>query len=166
MPRGTRRSTAHWGWCPGKMQTANLYENVVIHSVAPPRLVCVSAVSKYARGLSRTWHGHGYSSEDCSAARHASNLVGACVSALSLWLYCPPADPSQPAPGKKIHNFICIYIYLYIHIYMYTYTYVCGLGCNNESGGWKLSKVKRLIAKWIGTRKRLFSGFLPSRVWL
>ena len=39
--------------------------------------------------------------------------------------------------------------------------YVCMymLGCNNGGGGGFFSKVKRLIAKWMGTRKRLFSGF-------
>jgi len=34
------------------------------------------------------------------------------------------------------------------------------LGCNNGSGGGNFSKVKRLVSEWIGTRKRLFSGFL------
>ena len=44
---------------------------------------------------------------------------------------------------------------------------VCVLGCNNGVGGGNFSKVKRLVQKWIGTRKRLFSrfsSFLP-RVW-
>jgi hypothetical protein len=36
---------------------------------------------------------------------------------------------------------------------------MCVLGCNNGGGGGNLSKVKRLVAKWIGTRKRLFSVF-------
>ena len=39
----------------------------------------------------------------------------------------------------------------------------CMLGCNNGGGGGFFSKVKRLVAKWIGTRKRLFSGFLQHR---
>jgi len=37
------------------------------------------------------------------------------------------------------------------------------LGYNNGGGGGKLSKVKRLVANWIGTRKRLFSGFFAPR---
>ena len=31
------------------------------------------------------------------------------------------------------------------------------LGCNNGGGGGNFSKVKRLVANWIGTRKRLLS---------
>jgi len=38
------------------------------------------------------------------------------------------------------------------------------LGCDNGGGGANFSKVKRLAAKWIGTRKRLFSGFFAARV--
>jgi len=38
------------------------------------------------------------------------------------------------------------------------------LGCNNGGGGGFPPKVKRLVAKWIGTRKRLFSVFLTARV--
>jgi len=38
------------------------------------------------------------------------------------------------------------------------------LGCNNGGGGGIISKVKRLVAKWIGTRKQLFSGFLTALV--
>ena len=34
------------------------------------------------------------------------------------------------------------------------------LGCNNGGGGGNFSKVKLLVAKWIGARKRLFSDFL------
>jgi len=33
------------------------------------------------------------------------------------------------------------------------------LGCNNGGGGGNVSKVKRLVVKWVGTRRRLFSGF-------
>ena len=32
------------------------------------------------------------------------------------------------------------------------------LGCNNGGGGGKFSKVKRLVRKRTGTRKRLFFG--------
>ena len=41
--------------------------------------------------------------------------------------------------------------------------YVCMhmLGCNNGGGGRMFSKVKRLFAKCVGTRKWLFSGFWP-----
>jgi len=39
------------------------------------------------------------------------------------------------------------------------------LGCNDGGAGGIVSKVKRLVAKWIGTRKRLFSGSLTARVW-
>jgi len=35
------------------------------------------------------------------------------------------------------------------------------VGCNNGGGDGNFSQVKRLVAKWIGTRERLFSGFLP-----
>ena len=35
--------------------------------------------------------------------------------------------------------------------------------CNNGGGGGNFSKVKRLVAKWIGTWKWLFSGFLIAR---
>jgi len=38
------------------------------------------------------------------------------------------------------------------------------IGCNNGGGGRIFSKVKRLVAKWIGTWKWLFSGFLTARV--
>ena len=34
------------------------------------------------------------------------------------------------------------------------------VGCNNWGGGGNFSKVKRFVAKWVGTRKRLFSRFL------
>ena len=34
------------------------------------------------------------------------------------------------------------------------------LGCNNRGGGGNFSKVKWLVRKWMGTRKRLFSRFL------
>ena len=37
------------------------------------------------------------------------------------------------------------------------------LGCNNGGGGGNFSKVKRLVAKSIGTQKRLFSGFFVAR---
>ena len=33
------------------------------------------------------------------------------------------------------------------------------VGCNNEGRGGNVSKVKQFVAKWIGTRKRLFSVF-------
>jgi len=33
-------------------------------------------------------------------------------------------------------------------------------GCNNGGGGGNFSKVKRFVAKWIGTQKQLFSGFV------
>jgi len=39
-------------------------------------------------------------------------------------------------------------------------------GCNNGGGDRFFSEVKRLVAKWTGTRKRLFSGFLTSGVML
>jgi len=39
------------------------------------------------------------------------------------------------------------------------------VGCNNGGGGGIFSRVKRLVAKWIGTWKRLFSAFLTARVW-
>jgi len=38
------------------------------------------------------------------------------------------------------------------------------VGCNNEGGGGNFSKVKRLVAKSIGTQKRLFTGFLVAGV--
>ena len=38
------------------------------------------------------------------------------------------------------------------------------VGCNNGGGGGNFSKIKRLVAKWIRTRKRLFSGFFASRI--
>jgi len=37
------------------------------------------------------------------------------------------------------------------------------LGCDNGGGGGNFSKGKRLVAKWIGTRKWLFSGFWTAR---
>ena len=40
------------------------------------------------------------------------------------------------------------------------------LGCNNGGGGGIISKVKRLVEKWIGTRKRLFSGSFATGVTL
>jgi len=36
--------------------------------------------------------------------------------------------------------------------------------CDNAGGGGNISKVKRLVAKWIGTRKRLFSVFCVALV--
>jgi len=39
-------------------------------------------------------------------------------------------------------------------------------GCNNGGGGGIFSKVKWLVAKWVGTRKRLFSGFEREKVFL
>ena len=38
------------------------------------------------------------------------------------------------------------------------------IGCNNAGGGGIFPQVKRLAAKWIGIRKRLFSGFLTASV--
>jgi len=38
------------------------------------------------------------------------------------------------------------------------------VGCNNGGLGVIFPEVKRLVAKWIGTRKRLFSGFFAARV--
>jgi len=38
------------------------------------------------------------------------------------------------------------------------------LGCNNRGGGGNFSKVKRFVAKWVGTRKRLFSSFCAAVV--
>jgi len=38
------------------------------------------------------------------------------------------------------------------------------LGCNNGGGGGNFSKVKRSVAKWIGTQNRLFSSFFVARV--
>ena len=38
------------------------------------------------------------------------------------------------------------------------------LGCNNGGGGGNFSKVKRSVAKWIETRKRLISVFLAPLV--
>jgi len=43
-------------------------------------------------------------------------------------------------------------IYVYVNVRVYSYT----LGCNNGGGDGNFSKVKRLVAKWIWTRKRLF----------
>jgi len=37
------------------------------------------------------------------------------------------------------------------------------LGCHNGGGGGNFSKVKRFVAKWIGTQKRLFSGLVAHR---
>jgi len=38
------------------------------------------------------------------------------------------------------------------------------IGCNIGGGGRNFSKVKRLAAKWIGTRKQLLSDFWPVQV--
>jgi len=38
------------------------------------------------------------------------------------------------------------------------------VGCNKGGRGGFFSKVKRLVASWIGTRKRLFSSFLTAPV--
>jgi len=38
------------------------------------------------------------------------------------------------------------------------------VGCNNGGGGRNFSKVKRLVAKSIGTQKRLFCGFFVALV--
>jgi len=38
------------------------------------------------------------------------------------------------------------------------------VGCNNGGGGGNFSKVKRLVAKCIGTQKRVFSFFLSALV--
>jgi len=38
------------------------------------------------------------------------------------------------------------------------------LGCNNGGGGGNFSKVKQIVAKWEGTRKRLFSSFFAGVV--
>ena len=40
-----------------------------------------------------------------------------------------------------------------------------GVGCYAGGGGGIFPRVKRLVAKWIGTRKRLISGFLTAWVW-
>jgi len=53
-------------------------------------------------------------------------------------------------------HYTCVY-YIYICVYSYT------LGCNNGGGDGTFSKVKRLVAKWIWTRKRLFSSFLTAQ---
>ena len=71
--------------------------------------------------------------------------------------------------------FMYVYVYVYIYIYIYTFLRTISfpkqsgsiketgvmylLGCNNGGGGGNVSKVKRLVVKWVGTRKRLFSGF-------
>jgi len=60
-----------------------------------------------------------------------------------------------------------------MHARTHTHTYMLNtdssdetgmLGCNNGGGGGNFSKVKRLVAKWIGTRKRLLSGFSTAQV--
>jgi len=38
------------------------------------------------------------------------------------------------------------------------------IGCNNGGGGGNFSKIKRLVATWVGTWKRLFSGFFAAWV--
>jgi len=38
------------------------------------------------------------------------------------------------------------------------------VGCKNGGGGGNFAKVKQLVAKWIRTWKRLFSGFFAPRV--
>ena len=38
------------------------------------------------------------------------------------------------------------------------------VGCNNGGGCGNFSKVQRLVAKWIGTRKRLFSVLFAEQV--
>ena len=38
------------------------------------------------------------------------------------------------------------------------------LGCHNGGGGGNFPKVKRLVATWIGTQKRFFSGFFVPGV--
>jgi len=38
------------------------------------------------------------------------------------------------------------------------------IGCNNGGRGGNFPKVKRLVAKWVGTRKRLFSSFFAEVV--
>jgi len=38
------------------------------------------------------------------------------------------------------------------------------VGCNNEGGGGNVSKVKQFVAKWIATRKRVFSVMLAAQV--
>jgi len=45
-----------------------------------------------------------------------------------------------------------------MNIHIYTHL----LGRKNGGGGGNFSKVKRLVAKWVGTRKRLFSGFFAA----
>ena len=64
-----------------------------------------------------------------------------------------------------IYTYMCTYlcIYIYVKVYIYTYIHIHILGCNNESGGGggNFSKGKRLFAKWIRTRKLLFSVFGP-----
>jgi len=37
------------------------------------------------------------------------------------------------------------------------------VGCNNGGGGGNFWNVKRLVAKWTGARKRLFSGFFAAQ---
>ena len=38
------------------------------------------------------------------------------------------------------------------------------VGCNNGGGGGYFSNVNRLVAKLIGTLKRIFSGFLTANM--
>jgi len=74
---------------------------------------------------------------------------------------------------RRRNVYICMEMYIYISdLYICVLVYVCVtcvsymvVGCSNGGGGGNLnfSKAKQLVAKWIGTRKRLFSERTKER---
>ena len=73
-----------------------------------------------------------------------------------------PAGTKKNLNGKKCDDSAGTETYFFSSRFRFV-TYL--VGCNNGDGGGIISKVKRWVAKWIGTRKRLFSGFLTALVW-
>ena len=55
-------------------------------------------------------------------------------------------------------------VHVHLSVRAFFKLYELLLGCNNGGGGGNFSDVRQLVAKSIGTQKRLFSGFFITRV--
>jgi len=95
--------------------------------------------------------------------------------------YCQPSSSlASTSPGHSLkrtlnlrhkaifirffvcHKFVCCYKPRKFVLRLPTWARSKTPGCNNGGGGGNFSRVKRLVATCVGTRKRLFSGFLRT----
>jgi len=64
----------------------------------------------------------------------------------------------QSLPGVPYIQELDRFVLFFFSVFFFSLSF--SLGCNNGGGGGNFSQVKQLVAKWIGTRKRLSSVFL------